>query len=101
MTFTNKEKALKKIYEYFNSKNYNMNRIKNNIKKRDIYNFLDNIKEIINQLICKQEQESLHNSIHKVIPEQIKFNLKKISNFDKIINGVENKYYLCLLKGQS
>ena len=101
MTFTNKEKALKKIYEYFNSKNYNMNRIKNNIKKRDIYNFLDNIKEIINQLNCKQEQESLHNSIHKVIPEKIKFNLKKISNFDKIINGFENKYYLCLLKGQS
>ena len=101
MTFTNKEKALKKICDYFNSKDYNMDKIKNNIKKKDIYNFLDRIKETINKFNCKQKLESLHTSIQEGTPDRIKYNLKEISNLDKIIKGVENMYYLSLLKGQS
>ena len=101
MTLTNKEKVFKKIMEYFNSKEINVEKIKNNIKKKEIYNFLDRIKDVINTYNCKQEIESLHTSIHKSIPEKMKFDLEEISNLDKTIKGVENMYYLSLLKGQS
>ena len=101
MTFTNKEKVFKKVIEYFNSKEINAEKIKNNIKKKEIYNFLDGIKEVINTYNCKHKIESLHASIHKSIPEKMKFELEEIYNLDKMIKGVENMYYLSLLKGQS
>ena len=101
MTFANKAKALKKIEEYFNSKKYNVDKIKNNIKQKEIYNFFDTIKKVINQYNCKQEIQSLHLSIHKSMSEKMKMDLDEISNLDKIIQGVEYMYYLSLLKGQS
>ena len=101
MTFTNKEKVFKKVIEYFNSKEINAEKIKNNIKKKEIYNFLDGIKEVINTYNCQHKSESLHASIHKSIPEKMKFELEEIYNLDKMIKGVENMYYLSLLKGQS
>ena len=101
MTFTNKEKALKKIGEYFNSKGYSIDKIKNNIKQKEIYNFLDRIKEVINKFNCKQEMDVLHFSIHKRMSDKMNEDLNEISNLDKVIQGAENMYYLSLLKGQS
>ena len=102
MTFENKEKALKKIEEYYSAKKeYNLEKIKKNIKQKDLYNFLDRIKTIINKYNSKKKIESLNLSIHKIMPEKIKDDLEEISNLDRNIQSAEYMYYLILLKGQS
>ena len=50
----NKNIILNKIDQYLESKGYNVDHIKNSLKKEELYNFFDKIKNIAIKYKCKQ-----------------------------------------------
>ena len=101
MNFSNKGKVFQKIEDYYNSKGYNIQKIKKNIKKKELFNFLDNIEKEIDKYDLNKEIKYLYYSIHKQISEKKFEDFEEISHLNKTIQTIENMYYLSLLKNQS
>jgi len=101
MTLNNKELILKNTENYVESKGYNPDKVKKGIKVRELYNFLNNIKHVINDYNCKQKINSLNLTSGKKTSDKMNSILNKISDLDKEISESENQYYLSLLKFKS
>ena len=76
-------------------------KVKKGIKVRELYNFLNNIKHVINDYNCKQKINSLNLTSGKKTSDKMNSILNKISDLDKEISESENQYYLSLLKFKS
>ena len=98
MSTINQESILNNIENYLTNNGYNVNRIKNAIKKTDIYNFFDGLKNVVDNYQCKQKMNNLYTMIGKKIPDNLKINLNDITQLDKDIYKSGNNYYISLLK---
>ena len=96
----NKKEVMKNIEEHFTSKGYNVDRIKRGVKKIELYNFYDNMKNITNKFKCKQEMNTLHLMIPRRVSDKMSNNLNQIVDLDNEIGTTENQYYYCIVKGK-
>ena len=101
MTLKNKNLILKNTDNYVDSKGYNSEKIKKSIKILELYNFLDRIKQVIDNYNCRQKINALYLIIGKKIPEKMNLDLKHISDLDKEISRADKLYYLSLLNVKS
>ncbi len=95
----NKNIILNKIDQYLESKGYNVDHIKNSLKKEELYNFFDKIKNIAIKYKCKQNITNLYSKMGKKESKNLTLNLNEINQLNKEISAVENLYYISLLKG--
>ena len=75
MSTSNQELILNKIENYLTDNGYNVNRIKNDIKKTDIYIFFDGLKNVVDNYNCKQKMNALYTMIGKKITVIMKINI--------------------------
>ena len=68
------------------------------LKKTDIYNFFDGLKNVVDNYKCKTKVNSLYTMIGRKIPENWKIHLNEITQLDKNIYKSGNHYYISLLK---
>ena len=99
ISMQNKNIILNKIDQYLESKGYNVDHIKNSLKKEELYNFFDKIKNIAIKYKCKQNITNLYSKMGKKESKNLTLNLNEINQLNKEISAVENLYYISLLKG--
>ena len=99
VTISNKKLIFDKIEQYFESKGYNVEKLKNSINKEDLYNYLDKIRNVVDNYHCKSKVNELYSNIGKKISEKTFINLNEINQMDKDISLAEKHYFVTLLKG--
>ena len=99
VTISNKKLIFDKIEQYFESKGYNVEKLKNSIKKEDLYNYLDKIRNVVDNYHCKSKVNELYSNIGKKVSEKTFINLNEINQMDKDISLAEKHYFVTLLKG--
>lgn len=101
MSISNKESVIKKTENFVESIGYDAEKIKKGIKIKELYNFFDRIKNVIDNYNCKQKIIALNSLIGRRISEKTNITLKKITDLDNEISGAENLYYLSLLNSKN
>ena len=99
VTISNKKLIFDKIEQYFESKGYNVEKLKNSINKEDLYNYLDKIRNVVDNYHCKSKVNELYSNIGKKVSEKTFINLNEINQMDKDISLAEKHYFVTLLKG--
>ena len=99
VTISNKKLIFDKIEQYFESKGYNVEKLKNSINKEDLYNYLDKIRNVVDNYHCKSKVNELYSNIGKKVSEKTYINLNEINQMDKDISLAEKHYFVTLLKG--
>ena len=98
ISITNEDLIRDKIEQYLKSKGFNVEKIKNSIKKEQLYNFLGKIKNSVMNYNCKQNFGAMHSNKNEKLSEKISSNLNKIKQMDKEISSAENAFCLSLIK---
>lgn len=99
VSISNKKLIFDKIEQYFESKGYNVEKLKNSINKEDLYNYLDKIRNVVDNYHCKSKVNELYSNIGKKVSEKTFINLNEINQMDKDISLAEKHYFVTLLKG--
>ena len=98
VSIKNKNLLLEKIEQFLENKGYNVDRIKNAIKKEQLFNSFNKMRNLIDNYQCKPKVSELYSSIGQKLSENTFMNLNEINQMDKEIYSAEFYYYVSLLK---
>ena len=98
VSIKNKNLLLEKIEQFLENKGYNVDRIKNAIKKEQLFNSFNKMRNLIDNYQCKPKVSELYSSIGQKLSENTFMNLNEINKMDKEIYSAEFYYYVSLLK---
>ena len=98
VSIKNKNLLLAKIEQFLENKGYNVDRIKNAIKKEQLFNSFNKMRNLIDNYQCKPKVSELYSSIGQKLSENTFMNLNEINQMDKEIYSAEFYYYVSLLK---
>ena len=98
VSIKNKNLLLEKIEQFLENKGYNVDRIKNAIKKEQLFNSFNKMRNLIDNYQCKPKVSELYSSIGQKLSENTFMNLNEIDQMDKEIYSAEFYYYVSLLK---
>ena len=98
VSIKNKNLLLEKIEQFLENKGYNVDRIKNAIKKEQLFNSFNKMRNLIDNYQCKPKVSELYSSIGQKLSENTFMNLNEIAQMDKEIYSAEFYYYVSLLK---
>ena len=98
VSLTNKDLVLDKVEQYLVSKGYNVERIKKSVKKEQLFNFFNRMRNLIDNYHCKPKVSELYSNIGQKLSDNTFMNLNEINQMDKEIYSAEFYYYLSLFK---
>ena len=98
VSIKNKNLLLEKIEQFLENKGYNVDRIKNAIKKEQLFNSFNKMRNLIDNYQCKPKVSELYSSIGQKLSENTFMKLNEINQMDKEIYSAEFYYYVSLLK---
>ena len=98
VSIKNKNLLLEKIEQFLENKGYNVDRIKNAIKKEQLFNSFNKMRNLIDNYQCKPKVSELYSSIGQKLSENTLMNLNEINQMDKEIYSAVFYYYVSLLK---
>ena len=98
VSIKNKNLLLEKIEQFLENKGYNVDRIKNAIKKEQLFNSFNKMRNLIDNYQCKPKVSELYSSIGQKLSDNTFMNLNEINQMDKAIYSAEFYYYVSLLK---
>ena len=98
ISIKNKDVILEKVEQFLENKGYNVDRIKNAIKKEQLFASFNNMRNLIDNYQCKPKVSELYSNIGQKLSENTFMNLNEINEMDKEIYSAKFYYYLSLLK---